>query len=239
MFRFHGELNDFLPHEQRKKVVVRHFRGNPSVKHLVEALQVPHTEVGRILANDQMVDFSYLVQNGDSVDVHPAPNEYPGGRDFASEPGPGFVLDNHLGKLATYLRIFGFDTLYRNDFHDDELANIACRDGRILLTRDRGLLMRKVISRGYCVRNKDPRQQIYEVVRRFDLLSKIQPFNRCLKCNSVLQPVEKQEILHRLEPLTRLYYNEFYICPDCDQVFWKGSHYERMKRFLDTIRNGG
>jgi uncharacterized protein len=144
-------------------------------------------------------------------------------------------LDNHLGKLATFLRIMGLDAAYRNDYQDDELAEVASREGRILLTRDRGLLMRKVVSQGYCVRALDPRQQAVEIVRRFDLYGHIRPFRRCLRCNSLLHPVDKQAIIERLEPLTRQYYDEFHICPQCDKIYWKGSHYEHMEKFLEGI----
>jgi len=148
---------------------------------------------------------------------------------------PYFVLDNHLGQLATYLRMLGFDSLYRNDFHDDELALISTRDGRILLTRDRRLLMRKVITFGYCPHQTDPRKQVVEVMHRFKLFGQVKPFQRCLRCNSPLQVVRKEDIIERLEPLTKLYFEEFHLCPVCNQIYWKGSHYGHMLEMITEL----
>ena len=147
-------------------------------------------------------------------------------RKACSEEEARFILDNHLGKLAASLRMLGFDTLYRNDYQDDELAATAAAEQRILLTRDRRLLMRKVIPRGYCVRPDDPQQQIRAVLHRYNLYRQVRPFQRCLRCNHPLQPVAKAEVFERLEPLTKLYFDEFSICPSCNQVYWEGSHYD-------------
>jgi uncharacterized protein with PIN domain len=227
-FYFHGSLNDFFIPGQGITSYSTNFKGRQSVKHLFEALGVPHTEVGAILVAGQPVDFSYIVQDGDQVDVYPC----------ASPDGilpPRFVLDNHLGKLAAYLRMVGFDTLYRNDYHDEELAQTSSQEERILLTRDIRLLMRRVIVYGYWIREKEPGQQLVELLQRYGLFGGIIPFKRCLHCNGLLQPVDKENIIHRLEPLTKIYYDEFRICPDCDQIYWKGSHYERMIVFIEQI----
>lgn len=236
-FSFVAELNDFLPLQRKDKVIWCEFQGNPSVKHLIESLGVPHTEVGRILANGVEVDFSYLVQDRDVISVYPCAN-------CLTESSllsrfecsmPRFILDNHLGRLATYLRMLGFDVLYRNDYQDEELARLAEAEQRILLTRDRRLLMRSCIRQGYWVRAKIPRQQLLEIIRRFDLAHAIGPFRRCVRCNALLQPIAKEMVLDRLEPLTKKYYNEFHICPSCNRVYWKGSHYERMQRFIQQV----
>ena len=237
--RFFAELNDFLPADRKEKLFRFPFKGNPSVKHLIESLGVPHTEVGLIEANDKLVDFTYLLQPGDRIAVYPAFQEHennPGTtRSDLSQTGPRFLLDNHLGKLATYLRMLGFDVLYRTDYQDDDLVAVLNQEKRILLTRDRRLLMRKSVVDGYCVRSLDPESQLLEVSRRYDLPDKITPFRRCLRCNSSLQPIEKEAILHRLQPLTIRYYDEFHICPSCNQVYWKGSHYERMQKFVIQV----
>lgn len=149
--------------------------------------------------------------------------------------GKRAVLDNHLGRLAAYLRMLGFDTLYRNDYSDEELAALLAEDSRILLTRDRRLLMRKVVRYGYCLRSLDPLEQLREVIRRFDLLRRKRPFHRCLRCNHPLERVEKSAILDRLEPKTKVYYEEFVRCPACDQIYWQGSHFERMQAMVTEI----
>jgi len=230
-FRFLDELNDFLPPNRKHTAFDYPFTENPSVKHLIEALGIPHTEVAGICVNETTVPLGYRVQHGDRIEVIPAsqPDGKPPG------PEPRFVLDNHLGQLATYLRMLGFDTLYRNDYQDDELAQVTDQEGRILLTRDRRLLMRKVVVYGYCIRSMDPRRQVVEILRRFGLFGKITPFRRCLRCNHTLQPVSKETVLDRLEPLTKRYYDEFHLCPACNQVYWKGSHYARMNGLIETV----
>ena len=148
---------------------------------------------------------------------------------------PRFLLDNHLGRLAAYLRMLGFDCLYEIDYDDEELAEILQKDERILLSRDRRLLMRKVVTLGYCPRSLDSLEQLTEVIQRFDLTKRIAPFHRCLRCNHPLEPVSKEAVLDRLEPLTKLYFYEFQICPSCKQIYWKGSHYERMQNLIQQM----
>ncbi len=223
-FTFQGELNDFLPHAQRNTTFNLDFEPHQTLKHLVESLGVPHTELGRLLVNGQEVASTIHLQESDQVTVYPA-NIL-----LASEAR--FVLDNHLGQLATYLRMLGFDCLYRNDYQDDELALVASHDERILLTRDTRLLMRNLVSQGCFLHHTAPRQQVEEVLRRFNLVGKVTPFQRCLRCNTPLQVVSKQEIIDRLEPLTKRYYDEFRICPNCSQIYWKGSHYEHMLELI-------
>lgn len=237
-FRFFGDLNDFLPDGQKHTAFSVAFRERPSVKHLIEALGVPHPEVAGIWVNAEPVDFLYLVRDGDQVDVYSDATAPPGSYRKNHHPAPRFVLDNHLGKLAAYLRLLGFDVLYRNDYQDDELASVASYEKRILLTRDRRLLMRSQVEYGFILRSLEPDQQLLEVLQRYNLYDRIKPFQRCLRCNTLLQPVSKEDILDRLEPLTRQYYNEFSHCPACDQVYWKGSHYERIQRFLSRVLPG-
>jgi len=227
-FRFHAELNDLLPRSRREASISLAFNPGQSLKHLVESLGVPHTEIQNARVNGVPVELSYQVQDGDRVEVFPAgPIRLDGERRF--------ILDNHLGRLAAYLRMLGFDCLYRNDYQDDELAAASSVQGRILLTRDKHLLMRTQVQFGYWVRSKVPRRQLEEVVRRFDLAPAVRPFQRCVRCNGLLQPVSKAEILHRLEPLTRQYYDEFRRCPDCGQIYWKGSHFARMQRLVEQV----
>jgi uncharacterized protein with PIN domain len=131
--------------------------------------------------------------------------------------------------------MLGFDARYRNDYQDDELAEIAGQDERILLTRDRRLLMRNQIHSGYCVRKLDPQEQLKEVTKRFGLQRFARPFRRCIRCNSILEPARKELVLERLEPLTRQYFDEFRKCPDCQQIYWKGSHFLRMERLIRNV----
>jgi len=226
-FDLQPELHCFLPRDKRNVTIALAFKGRQSLKHLIESLGVPHTEVGQVTANEQARSMDSFPHNGDRIEVR------------AAAPGcpleARFLLDSHLGRLAAYLRMSGFDCLYNNDYHDDEIAGILAEDARILLTRDRRLLMRKVVQYGYCLRSLEPPQQLTEVVRRFDLADKIRPFHRCLRCNHPLQPVSKETVLDRLEPLTKIHFDEFHLCPACDQVYWKGSHVERMGRLIESV----
>jgi uncharacterized protein with PIN domain/sulfur carrier protein ThiS len=236
-FRFYAELNDFLPEGRRNTFSDLTFRGRQSVKHLVESLGVPHTEVVKILVNGERVGMDYLVQDGDRVQVYPVSQGDSQTAKGAQNPHHQacFVIDNHLGRLAYYLRMLGFDAVYRNDIQDDELAYRSAEEGRILLTRDVRLLMRNAITRGYWVRSLAPREQLVEVVGRFELVAQIRPFRRCMRCNGVLEPVSKEAILDRLEPLTKKYFYDFRICPQCLQVYWKGSHYDRMQSLIGRL----
>jgi uncharacterized protein with PIN domain len=148
---------------------------------------------------------------------------------------PRFVLDTHLGQLAAYLRMLGFDTLYRNDYPDEELARISSAEQRILLTRDRGLLKRGIVTYGRYVRATDPQRQVAEVVRHYQLAAAIVPLRRCIRCNGRLRTVPKEQIGERLAPKTREYYDEFSACEACDQIYWKGAHYERMRAFIEQV----
>lgn len=228
-FEFIGRLNDFLQRDQRNQVVALEFRGRQSLKHLAESLGVPHPEIGRVQVNAQEGTLEQITQDGDRVRVHPMPNGLPVGVE------PRFILDGHLGRLAAYLRMLGFDCLYENNYADEELADLTGKEGRFLLSRDRRLLMRNVVTHGYCLRSLDPTEQLREVLRRFDLAKRIVPFHRCLRCNHPLEPVEKEAVLERLEPLTKKYFEEFQICPACQQIYWKGSHYEKMQRLIEQI----
>ena len=234
--RFFGELNDFLQDDLRQRPFSRSFRGSPSVKHLIESTGVPHTEIELITINGQSVDFAARVRNGDRICVYPVFESFDVTPLLKIRKLPlrsiRFVVDANLGKLALYLRILGFDALYSNCYLDSEIAEISRDQGRILLTRDRRLLQRSAVTHGYWVRATDPPDQIREVTSRFDLVDMIEPFHRCLRCNSLLEPVEKREILHRLEPKTRKYYDEFRICRDCDRIYWKGTHFEHMREVL-------
>ncbi len=238
-FRFYAELNDFLPSDHHQVEFSLSFNPSVTVKHLIESLGVPHTEVDLILVNDEPVGFDYQVKDGDRISVYPVFEAL----NIASiehlhpQPlrDPRFVLDTHLGRLAAYLRMLGFDSLYRNDCSDQLLAGISVNEGRILLTRDRGLLKRKEITRGYCVRSMVPREQIREILVRFDLMELIHPFSRCLRCNGLLLKVAKSEIISSLQPNTSQFYDEFTRCENCGQIYWKGSHYVHILQIIHDL----
>jgi uncharacterized protein len=239
-FRFYEELNDFLPLDKKKVDFIRPFSGNPSIKDIIEAIGIPHVEIDLILVNGSSVDFKYVLQDNDRVSVYPVFETLGINNVTHLRAQPlrvsTFILDVHLGKLAKYLRMLGFDTLYRNDNDDPEIIRISLEEHRIILTRDIGLLKVKSVTHAYFVREQQPKRQLEEVLKHFDLYKDINPFNRCIKCNGYLEPVEKERIIQHLEPLTIKYFNEFYQCADCHGIYWEGSHYEHMLEFIQTIQ---
>ena len=238
-FRFYAELNDFLPEESRGKELTRYFSVSGSVKDFVESFGVPHTEVDLVLANGKPVDFSYRVFDGDRVSVYPVFESLDISSVSRVRPAPlralRFVLDVHVGRLAAYLRMAGFDALYGNQASDAELAGIVVREGRVLLTRDRYLLMRTAVERGYWVRSTEPKQQLLEVVKRFDLARSMRPFTRCLECNAILKEASRESVFERLPPRIRDK-EVFRVCPTCQRVYWQGSHQERMSQLLRWVK---
>jgi uncharacterized protein with PIN domain len=238
-FYFKGQLRDFLKKNQNKNFIEVQFNGHETIKHLIEAIGVPHTEVEALIVNGNYVGFNYFISGGEVVEVYPV-NYKKKTRlksilrdDFEGELR--FVLDSHLGKLASYLRLLGYDTLYRNDYEDSELAIISHLENRYLLTRDQNLLKRSLVVYGYWVRAQVPSLQLIEVVQRFKLKEKTKPYVRCSLCNGMLIEVPKAEIADKLELKTKLYYDDFRLCIECDQIYWKGTHFIRMEKFFKSF----
>lgn len=237
IFHFHGGLDYFLATEAQNNPVAfalaREPDGKVAVKHAIESLGVPHTEVDQIVANGQEVGFDHALNVDERIDVWawmPRPD-----RVSLRPPLPRpvrFVLDTHLGRLATYLRLLGIDTLYHNGYDDETLAELSQREARVLLTRDRGLLKRRIVDFGYCVRETNPKEQIVSLLHAYRLRSEIEPWRRCLRCNALLEAVDKAEVLAQLEPKTKRYFEDFRRCQGCGQVYWRGSHYDRMQAFV-------
>lgn len=238
-FRFYGNLNDFLMPEYRQVEFIRIVKDRGSIKDAIEGIGVPHPEVNLILVNGESVGFDYLVQTGDRISVYPQFTHLDVATVSQVQPPPipriQFVLDVHLGKLATYLRLLGFDVLYRNDYDDNELAQISSQEQRILLTRDRGLLKRSIVTYGYAVRSPDPEEQVEEILERFELYSTVTPFQRCPRCNGKLVLVDKAQIQDQLPHYTRLCYDEFAQCQYCSKIYWKGAHYSRIRALIDRV----
>jgi uncharacterized protein with PIN domain len=244
IFHFYGRLTKYLGSGRQTGGLVYALGAPTTVKHAVEALGVPHTEVECILVNGRSVGFSHILREVDQlniyqrIDIYPAiPAQVLAPVKLRPElPAPArFVADNHLGRLTTYLRLLGFDVLRPKCLEDAQLAEMSASQERILLSRDRRLLMRKIVIHGFCLQSRDPRQQLSAVLDRFNLHQVITPWKRCLRCNGLLQSVAKEEIVERLEPKTKKYYHEFHVCQDCGRIYWKGSHYGPLHDFVDQI----
>jgi hypothetical protein len=238
-FNFFNGLESLLVHKYRSAPVVYRFRDHPGVKDPIETMGIPHTEVDVILANGRSVGFDYQLSHGDTIAVYPpfstAPT-VPLVRLSQAITSPAtFVLDVHLGKLARRLRLLGFDTLYRNDFTDTEILRLAVEQERILLTRDLGILKHRRLAHGALVRSDYVDEQVRQVLARYHLHGQIRPWLRCMICNGLIETVTKGEVLQRLEPKTRRYYEEFQRCTGCGQLYWKGSHHEKIEKWLENM----
>ena len=240
--RFFAELNDFLAIARRHTAFKQDIKKPRSVKDLIESIGVPHIEVDLIIVNAKSVDFTHSIAGGEQIEVYPASCKPRISPLIHNQPepltSPGFVLDVHLGRLAAYLRMLGFDTLYRNDYDDPELAEISARESRILLSCDLKLLTRKQIRFGYFIRSRKPRQQIVEVLTRSHLTEQQQSLARCMQCNGIIQAVAKKDIIARLLPLTRKHYENFYQCDSCGKIYWEGSHYQKMQGLIQKFKAG-
>ena len=238
-FRFYEELNDFLPSVKRKTSFPYAYKGNQAVKDAIEALGIPHVEVDMIIVNGKPVDFSYKLRNKDKISVYPVFESFDisGVLPLRAKPlrDTKFILDVHLGRLSKYLRLCGFDTLFEHHLTDGEIINLSLEDHRIILTRDKGLLKNKRVTHGYWIRSTKADEQLREVLNKFDLKNSLHPFTRCLECNGILADVQKEEIIDKLLPKTKDFYNGFKKCQVCNKIYWEGSHYERMKSFIGSL----
>jgi uncharacterized protein with PIN domain/sulfur carrier protein ThiS len=224
VFRFHGPLGLFLPKERRDTAFPYACARAATLKNAIEALGVPHTEVGAVTVNGAPVTLQRAIRERDAVEVFAHLEE--------SVDVPDFLADAHLGGLARYLRMMGFDTLYENAMPDEEIRRLARGERRVVLSRDRELLKCADVGRGAYVRELKPEAQLREVANRFRLAERARPFTRCLACNGPLEPVEKSRIADRLPQRVSEIHDSFTRCPACDRVYWRGSHYERMLEAL-------
>ncbi len=238
-------LQELLPANIRSEnEVVYPLTRRASIKDIIESLRIPHTELGAIVLNKAQLSFQYIPTAGERIFLH----SFSAGTDVTRPsvlrpeplPGAAFMVDINVGKLARLLRMSGIDTWYDPTLGETGLARCAVANNRILLSRNRDLLQRKIVTWGHLVRAEHPEEQLIEIITLFGLQKMIKPFSRCLNCNALLQPVKKSAILHRLEPLTRKYYHTFHLCPACDRIYWQGSHLqhmgETMQQLLSTMQ---
>jgi uncharacterized protein with PIN domain len=234
---FGGDLNFFLK-GRSEEPIVRLLNERSSIKDVIEACGVPHPEVDLILVDGQPVDFSFVLEGNEQVDVYPVRMEsslFPEDR-LQIVRFERFVADGHLGKLITNLRLLGFDVAYDQGAQDRQLLEVMAQEDRALLTRDRRLLMHGIVKAGHFPRSQDGVEQTLEVIRRFDLSLLLAPFTRCLRCNALLEQVDKAEVMEKLEPLTKIYYAAFRRCPGCAQIYWRGSHFDKLTARVEEIR---
>jgi len=234
---FHGDLSRFL----RSKLVnaERQLGERTSVKDIIEGCGIPHTEVDLLLIDGRPVDFAHVLGAETAIEVYPVDasgiTSFPENRLQVPEIRK-FVADGHLGKLVRDLRLLGIDVAYDTTAEDRQLVRIVAEQNRAILTRDRRLLMHSAVRHGYYLRSQNRLNQTVEVLRRFDLNGVLAPFSRCLRCNAPLEQVEKTHVIDQLEPLTRIYYDRFRRCSGCGQVYWSGSHFDKLVRRVEEMR---
>ncbi len=237
---FFGSLRELLTPPHREHGVVDYaVRRRASVKDVIEALGPPHTEVGRILVNGEEAGFDHIIEPRQGVEIHPVSAPFDVFSATRLRPDPlatlTFLVDANVGRLATLLRLLGFDAAFDRRWDDAELAAMAETEGRVLLSKDHRLLKRRQIVYGRLIRSAMPWDQLAEALHFFGLTPPYAPFSRCLRCNVVLEPTDKARVLDRLLPLTRRYYENFHICPCCGRIYWRGSHHAAMLARVEEL----
>lgn len=236
--RFDPDFDCFLSADSRGVEVQKQPGHSTTVKDLVESCGVPHTEIGYIILNGSCTSsFSTRVSDGDHIDILPILPFKPGLLTLQPSPpaSSGFIADIHLGRAARRFRLLGFDTVWFTGSDDLEMLDIMEAESRILLTRDRRLLMNNRVVFGCCVRSDSTVEQVRQVVDRYGLSGRVRPFSRCISCNGVLEERSKEKVNALLQPKTRRYFDEFQGCPSCGKIYWQGSHIRSLQAFVDEI----
>ena len=238
-FRFYEELNDFLPAGRRKCSFLRAFHGTPAVRDVIQAIGVPHSAVDLLLVDGRSVNFEHRLQGGERVAVYPVFERLDISPLLHLRPQPlrrtRFILDVHLGRLARYLRMLGVDTSWRRDWSDSGIIDRALEEGRIILTRDVGILKQKRVTHGYWLRSTRPERQLAEVVHALDLRRQAKPFTRCMECNGQIRPVAREDLAERVDPDILARFETFRECAACGRVYWRGSHWRRMLQIVQRV----
>jgi len=224
-----GALGDFLPPHRREAAFEVLFELPVGLRDLVQSVGVPHVEVAEVTVDGALVDWSTTVDDGAEVVAHA---RYPLVRPPAE---PRFLTDVHLGRVTGYLRLAGFDVRHDPALDDPALAAASIAEGRILLTRDRRLLMVGALQRGSYVRATDPLQRAVEIVDRFALRPLARPFTRCMVCNTLLAPARPDEVAGRVPESVRARHTVFRRCPGCERVYWEGTHHARLSGIVRRI----
>jgi uncharacterized protein with PIN domain len=242
ILRFYAELNDFLPALRRQRDCVVPFAAPAPARHLIECCGVPHTEVELIVRAGDSLGLETPVVDGDRLAVYPVFEAFDVRPELRVRQRPlrrlRFVADAHLGRLARDLRMLGFDTLWENDLGDPDLARLSAAEHRILLTRDRQLLMRQQVTHGCFLHAAAVDAQLAYLVERLQLCGEIKPFSRCTACNAEVEPAGLHAVRDRVPAGVRRRLDAYWRCRGCGRVYWRGSHWEAMARRVATLCPG-
>lgn len=237
LIQFDKGFDFFLSRQHQGNAIDHVLSRRASVKDIIESLGVPHTEVGNISFDSKQIRFSFIPDTSGRLNVEEFTKPVNVLAPSYLRPEPlhaiRFVADVNVIKLARLMILMGFNVAYDRTLDDQTIADIAVRDQRIVLTRDTRLLNRAKIIYARRIRSNLPYQQLSEVVRFFGLERRCSFFSRCTHCNRALARVKKEDVIDRLEPKTKKYFNRFYQCPSCERIYWKGSHYDRMQQKME------
>jgi len=237
--RFYEELNDYLPKIYHKKEINYTFNSGSDIKEMINFFNIPPEKIDFIIVNGNSQGYDYVLKDLDFVSIYPAFESFD-----ISEVQPLhkkplrnliFICDSHLGKLCKYMRMLGFDTLYFNNISKSKIIDISIKEKRIIVTRNYKLIKDCNVSHIVLIKSDNAKEQILEIISKLDLSESIEPFTRCLKCNEIIESIEKQDIYNLLPEKTKKYFDHFYICKNCNKIYWEGSHYENMLKFINSI----
>ena len=147
-----------------------------------------------------------------------------------------FIVDHNVGKLAKWLRMMGFDSLFFDGTDDSHMVARALAEGRVILTRDTGIMKRRVVTSGrlkaVLINSEEPERHIQQLMDTLDLRHQFRPFTLCLECNQPLVERSKEEVKERVPPYVYKTQSQYMECPACHRIYWRGTHWEAMTRKL-------
>jgi uncharacterized protein len=237
--RLYEELNVFLEPFRQKKDFNVQIESNTLIHNLLEKLKIPLSQVDLILVNGESVDFDVQLHDGDRISVYPVFETL--NIDSITRLRKKslrhlrFICDVHLGKLAKYMRMCGFDVFYSNNLLDHLIIQMSDETKSIILTKNKELFKTKQPSRAYLVKQSDSKMQLFEIISYFDLKTSIEPFSRCTKCNLTVQPVDKNSIEKQVPSPVLKMHKSFMKCYGCNRIYWQGSHYMSMLSWISRI----
>ncbi len=204
---------------------IMRYHEHQSLKDCLESIGIPHTEVESCFVDSQQVSNTHIMLPDEVITIEP--------RRSIPFKEQSFLLDVHLGKLTTYLRLLGFDAVYFSSIEHEKLLEGA--EGSVILTRSRDLLKHKRVSEGMLIRDTQTQEQLREVMRRYQLKDSYRFLYRCPNCNGLLQEVSKESVAQELEAETLLWIESYFRCPSCSKIYWYGSHYTKLEELLSRL----
>jgi uncharacterized protein with PIN domain len=150
-----------------------------------------------------------------------------------------FIVDHNVGKLARWLRMMGYDSLFFDGEDDSQMVRQALAEGRMVLTRDAGIMKRRVVNNGrlkaLLIESEEPERQMQQVITRLDLDINLRPFTLCLECNHPLVERSREEVKDRVPPYVYETQSQYMECPACRRIYWRGTHWEAMIKKLEKL----